>query len=146
MNRETEEKVFRSCVEKYPADVPAEKVEEELELMILEMKHQLQYQSLAAGSVSMPSRQEMESRMAEMKKEAFFSVKSELVLKQVIEQQQFAVTREELEQEAEAMAVRQNTTVEMIRKFFGDDLDMLRRDLLVRKARAYICCGAENKV
>ncbi len=139
MNREVEESVFRSCVEQYPEEVPPEKVEEELNLMILEMKHRMQYQNLASGSILMPTRQEMENQLADMKKEAYYAVKSELVLKRVMEQQSFTVTREELEQEAEAMAARQNTTVEMIRKFFGDDLDMLKQDLLVRKARAYVC-------
>ena len=63
----------------------------------------------------------------------------DLVLKEIIARENFAVTREELEVEAEAMAQRQNTSVEMIKSFFGEELAMLETDVKQRKAMDWIC-------
>ena len=79
----------------------------------------------------------MKERKKEMEKEAYFTVKSRLVLKELIASRKFSVTRRELEAEALAMARRQNTTVEMIKRFFGEEMELLERDLLERKAMDY---------
>ncbi|MCD8152208.1 MAG: hypothetical protein LUD71_03860 [Clostridiales bacterium] len=45
-------------------------------------------------------------------------------------EQDFSVTQEELETAAADMAKRLDASPDMIRTFFGDDLSMLKTDLL----------------
>ena len=49
------------------------------------------------------------------------------------------VSPEELLAEAEAMAERQGTTVEEIKRFFGQDLSLLERDVRENKIRTWAC-------
>ncbi len=50
----------------------------------------------------------------------------------------FEASPEELLAEAEAMARRQNTTVEMVQSFFGKDLAGLTGDVKRRKAKEFL--------
>ena len=47
------------------------------------------------------------------------------------------VSRGELEDEAIALAQREGTSLEDVKRFFGEDLSMLERDVLNRKAREW---------
>jgi len=64
--------------------------------------------------------------------------KVEQVIKSVIQQERIDCTLDELEAEAEEMAKREHSTIEMMRRFFGDDLSLLKGDVLKKKARDYI--------
>lgn len=48
------------------------------------------------------------------------------------------MTDQELQDYAEAMARRQNTTMDMVRRFFGDDLALLAGDVRHQKAEEWI--------
>ena len=68
------------------------------------------------------------------------------MLEKILREQPLPVTREDLEAEAEAIAQRQGTTVEALRRFFEEDLSMLQRDLKQRKAMAWACAQMEEPV
>lgn len=135
----TREDKIRAFVEAYDIEVPAAKVENELNFIMTQLRHGMQYEALSGGELHLDPRGELEAQRAELEKLALFEAKEELVIKDVIAKEGFSVTKEELEAEAEAMAVRQNCTVEMIRGFFGADLAMLERDVKIRKAEDWIC-------
>lgn len=131
------EEAFRAYVERYQIEVPQNQVDEEIKGMVLEYRHRMQYAALSSGVLQTVTEEEMKEQKKEMEKEAYFTVKSKLVLKELIASRKFSVTRRELEAEALAMARRQNTTVEMIKRFFGEEMELLERDLLERKAMDY---------
>ena len=115
-----------------------ELVEKEIQYIRLSMRHRMQYDTLSGGGPHLFPEQELADREEEIQKTAYFEVKSGLVLKAVIEEQGFTAARAELEAEAEAMALRQKTTVDMIKTFFGEELSMLERDVKEQKAREWI--------
>jgi len=136
MNREEKIKAF---VMAYDIEVPAAKVENELNYIKAQLRHGMQYDTLTGGALHIFPEAELEAQRAELEKLAYFEVKQELVLKDIVEQQRFSVTKEELEAEAAAMAARQGCTVEMIQSFFGENLAMLERDVKMKKAEDWIC-------
>ncbi len=139
----TREQAWKQFVENYEIDVPENKVLNEMNLIRMDMRHQMQYDMLTGTETHLFPEMELDQQMDEIRKMAVYEVKSELVMKAVLAKQNFTVTREELEAEAIAMAQRQNTTVEMIKGFFGEDLAMLERDVRERKAMAWAVSQCE---
>ncbi len=131
------EQAWRNYVAAYIIDVPEEKVAAEEDLIRMDMVHRMRYAAMAGGEFHPFPQLEVEEQKDEIHAAAVFEVKSELVVKDIIAKQNFTVTPAELEAEAEAMAKRQNTTVDEIRRFFGEDLAMLAGDIRRNKAIAW---------
>ena len=140
----TEDALWRRYVDAYDIDVPEEAIENELSYITLEMRHRMQYDRLTGGDLHLFPAQELAEQEEELRAAAVFEAKEPRVLKAIIADQGITATREELEAEAVAMADRQQTTVEAIRQVFGDDLAMLERDVLERKARQWALTQRED--
>lgn len=135
----TQEMLFSKYAEQYPLTVPQEAVENELQLLILEEKQRIQYETLTGFAVHLSPQEELNKKMEELQAEALRRAKEMLVLREIMAAQTFPVTPEELEAEAAAIARRQNTTVAELKRFLGEDLAMLQSDLKKRKAAAWAC-------
>ena len=133
------DEIWRGYVEAYDIDVPEEAVQNELEYLRLAMRHNMQYDRLTGGDAHLFPGRELSQQEEELRAAALFEAKEPLVLKRIIAGQGFEVSRQELEAEAAAMAEREGSTVEMVKRFFGDDLKMLERDVLERKAIDWAC-------
>lgn len=132
------EEIWRQYVETYELDVPEELVENELQYIIAEMRHRMQYDTFTGGQPHLFVEMELEQRMDDMRAAALYEAKSDLVMKELLNRHGFTATKEELEAEAAAMAERQRATVDMIKDFFGEDLAMLERDVKERKAMDWV--------
>jgi FKBP-type peptidyl-prolyl cis-trans isomerase (trigger factor) len=126
--------IFDMALEAGDIEVPQDLVDAEVEMMAIEQNHRMKYESLASGSSIVLTQEEMAARLDQIKAEAFKLVKTRLVLRRIIEAEDFDVTREELEEEAKAISLRQRMPIEMVKSFLGEDLASLKEDLLVRKA------------
>ncbi|NLA96073.1 MAG: hypothetical protein GX838_04425 [Clostridiaceae bacterium] len=133
------EDALRKFVEEYEIEVPASLVENEYDFIVLNTRHMMHYDSLSGGGHHPNLEAELSEQEEDMRVAAHYELKSELVLKAVIKEQEISVSRDELEQEALAMARRQNVTMEQIIMFFGEDLAMLERDIKQQKAINWIC-------
>lgn len=133
------ESIVREFVEGFEIDVPQSPVDNELQYLTLEMKHKKQYNALMGGQLLVDMPTDPEKQAEELRKIAFYEIKHKLVIDAMISKHKVSVTREELEDEAVALAERQKTTVELVKKFFGDDLAMLERDVKEKKAIDLIC-------
>ena len=131
-----EEAVLFKLAETYPIDVPESLVENEVQAMVCQLYQEMRYKALRTGE------RDIQDQMEDIQKEARRQVKIRCILQEITETEQIQISREELELEAEAMAERQHTTVREIKSFFGENLDMLREDLLVRKTIQRICKSA----
>lgn len=74
--------------------------------------------------------------------EALRELREEYILQAVIDAEALEVTQQELDAEASAIAVRQHTSIADIKHILGEDFSLLRRDLLLKKARELICDNA----
>lgn len=136
----SKEGAIRKFVRAYDIEVPRELVEEEYQLCLTDMRHKMVYGQMA-GSHHMnlyEQAQAVQDAQEELMEVAYFTVKEELVMKALMTREEFSVTDQELEAYAEAMARRQNTTMDMVRRFFGDDLALLAGDVRRQKAEEWI--------
>ena len=136
----SKEGAIRKFIQQYEIEVPQELVEEEFKLCILDMKHKLVYGQMTGSSCMNPleQAQALEEAQEELREVAYHTVKEDLVMRELLKQDRFRATAKELEAYGQAMAQRQKTSMEMIRKFFGKDLHLLESDVRRQKADAWI--------
>lgn len=134
----TREEKIRQYVLDYDIDVPEEKIKNEYDFIVLDMKHRMQYDTLSTGTRHPDVQGELEAQKDDILKAAVYEAKSELVFKDIIQKQDFTVTAEELQAEAQNMVEREHSTLDMVKRFFGDDLTGLEPDLKRRKAMDWI--------
>lgn len=127
------EDMWRDFVLAYDIEVSEDAVNNELEYIKLDMRHRMQYDRLTGGNAHLFPSQELAEQDEELRMLALFEAKEPKVQRRIIEQEGLVASKEELEAEALAMAKRQNTTIEAVKAFFGEDLAMLERDVLNKK-------------
>ena len=130
---------WRRYVLAYPIEVAQEDVEEELYVIKQDMKHRMIYEQMSGGEMHPFPEMELEEQKDELLKAAVFEVKEPLVLKDLTKKLEITVTPEELLAEGEAIAKRQNSTLDEVKRFFGQDLAFLERDVRESKIRAWAC-------
>ena len=137
----TKEEAWRDYVEKYDLEVPQDQLEKEMRMIRTDLMHRMRYDTMSGGAIHPFPELELENQKEEIYAAALWEVKSELVMRDLIQTLDITVTKEELESEAKAMAQRQNTTVTEIKRFFGEDLSMLEWDIKKQKAMTLVFSG-----
>ncbi|WP_206812967.1 trigger factor [Paradesulfitobacterium ferrireducens] len=137
--------IIDKVLEANDIEVPQDLVDDEVKMMVIELKHKMKYESMSSSGYFDFMQDDMADRMEEFREEAFKLVKIRLVLKGIIEAENFEVTKEDLEVEAKAISVRQQMPIEMVKDFLGEDLESLKDDLLVRKAIDFVYANAVIK-
>lgn len=133
------EEKWRRYVLAYDIAVAQEDVEEELYIIRSDMKHRMIYEQMSGGEMHPFPDMELEEQKDALLEAAVFEVKEPLVLKDLAKKHDFAVTPEELLAEGEAIAKRQNSTLDEVKRFFGKDLAFLERDVRENKIREWAC-------
>lgn len=136
--------LWREYVEAYDIDVPAARIEEEYELIRADLKHRMMYEQMSGGEAHLFPDAELADQEDGLRAAALFEAKEPLVLRDLTKKLDVSVSYEELLAEAEDVAKRQNTTVDNLKRFFGDDLALLERDVRESKIRDWVC-GQANQ-
>lgn len=131
----TNEERWRAYVLAYDVEVSQEDVEEELYRVRADMKHRMVYAQMSGGEPHPFPEMELAEQTDALMEAAVFEVKESLVLKDLAAKVDVTVTKEELLAEAEAIAAREGSTLDMLRRFFGEDFALLERDVRDRKIR-----------
>ena len=130
---------WRAYVAAYDIEVPEERIEREYEMVRADMKHRMMYAQMSGGETHLFPDMELAEMEGDLREAALFEAKEPLVLRDLTKKLDVVVTPEELLAEAEAMAKRQSTTVDEIKRFFGEDLSLLERDVRENKIREGAC-------
>ena len=133
------EEAWRAYVLSYDIEVSQEDVEEELYLIRADMKHRMMYAQMAGGEAHPFPEMELAEQTDALMEAAVFEVKEPRVLKDLAAKLDVSVTPAELEAEGEAIAQRQNSTLDEVKRFFGEDLALLERDVREHKIREWAC-------
>lgn len=133
----TDEELWRRYVLAYDIEVSQERVEEELRLIRADLKHRMMYEQMSGGELHAFPDMELEGQRDEILEAAVFEAKELSVLRDLASKLDVTVTADELLAHAEGIARREGSTVEMLRRFFGDDLSVLERDVRDRKIREW---------
>lgn len=130
---------WMNYVRTYPLTVSEEAVQNEIEYFKAQARHCLRYDTLTGGAPHPFAELEIAKREEEIHEAAWLEAKSDMVIKELLKNHPVSVTENELRQEAEAICKRQNTTMELVRRFFGDDFSGLTREVQIRKAIDQVC-------
>ncbi len=120
---------WRAYVIDYPVEVSRERVEEELYLIRADLKHRMVYEQMSGGPVHAFPEAELEEQRDQIFEAALFEAKEPLVLRKLTDELDIEVTPAELLAEGEAIASRDGSTLDELRRFFGEDLALLERDV-----------------
>ncbi|MBN1317324.1 MAG: hypothetical protein JXA42_17710 [Anaerolineales bacterium] len=137
--------IIEKILEANDIEAPQDLVDYETRMMAVELYKNRQYERMLSGEDLGFMPDDMADHMEALSKKAFKQVKTRLILEGIIEAENLQITQEELEAEAKAIAVRQQTPVEAVKDFLGEDLALLKDDLLVRKAIDLIYINAVIK-
>ena len=111
-----------------------EEIEAETSQTFIGISQNLKYQAMMTGDYTAFNQFQSARSREEVRENVISHYKTEKILKSIIEQEQLDATLPELEAEAAAMARRETMSLDMIKTFFGDDLLMIKNDLLKKKA------------
>ena len=129
--------IIDQTAERFGIIVPQEKVENEATAMRMELQYRMQYRRLTSGNPYV-DQEALQQELNAIELEAYRQVKTQLVLERVVKEEDLSVTQQELEEEAQAIATRQNMSLDMVKDFLGESLEPIRKDLLLRKAEEWI--------
>jgi trigger factor len=133
-----EDAVIAGVVKASDMEVPEDELEETVAYMTSGHFQRMKYDTMFAGRMYMPTPDESAEQIRLIREEAYRSIKTELVLKQIADAEKLEVSPAELEEEAAKIAERQEMSLTMIKDFLGEDLVSLRHDLLLKKAVDFV--------
>jgi len=129
-------------IESVDFDLAQTVYENDVKMLAHGLGQQMKYEAMARGEFLNPLDEGMDNRMREIEEEVVKQLKAELLLNAIIQAERLDVTREELEEGAKAISIRQKMSVEMVKDFLGDDLAALRKDMLTKKALDLVLVNA----
>ena len=141
--QELTERLLDKIIEDNHIRVDEAEASAEIEYTLTGTLQSMKYQRLIGGGGHLPDQEEVERLREEIRRETLRSMKLKKLLESVIEQEDIRVSQHELEQEAEAMARRQNMSVDMVKRFFGEDLSGLEGEVRAGKAVRFIVQSAD---
>lgn len=132
------ERVIKHLIARNEIPVDMAEIESEAEYNFKASMQSIRYDVLFGRAPEPEIEVDPEALMAEIREDLILEQKENYILTKIIESEGFEAAPEELLAEAEAMARRQNTTVEMVQSFFGKDFAGLAGDVKKRKAKDFL--------
>ncbi len=115
---------------------PEEKVEQELRMEWAGFCQTMRYRAMG-GDHQMEKIDPDEWRES-IRNEIIRDYQTEIILKFIIEEENLSVSREELEAAARELAEKEHTTLEMVRRFMGEDFSLMKKEVLYKKAKNFL--------
>ena len=130
-------RIFDYIISENKIIIPENEIDAEVERQLLGYLQRAKYQMLFGGrDFEMPA--DKETLAVDIRQHVIREYKIKRILEYVIDQEQLSVENDELLHEAEALAARQNSTLEMVKRFMGEDFHLLHKDVLLNKAKKFL--------
>lgn len=88
---------------------------------------------------------DLEEWQREIRREIIRDQKVEWILNAVIDREKLTVSFQELEEMAIKLAEEEQTTLEMVQRFMGEDYALLKKDALYEKAKRWMAAKAKRE-
>ncbi len=134
--------LLQALIDRNPFDVPDGMVEEQLQVLVDELRYQEALRGRDPRKVNFS-----EAQMRDLRIRSAFACKGGLILEHVVKTENLAVTDDDLEAKYQEMADERGQTVEAIRGYFlkDDAVEMLRERLLEERTLDWLLERAEIK-
>ena len=129
------DKVIEAVANLIPVEIPEKMVDAEIDNMLNEFNQQLSYQGLSLEQYIQFTGGSMDDFRGQVRGDALARVKTSLVIEQVVAQENFEISEEEVDAELVKIAEMQGQPVEDVKKIFErDNFEFLKSNLKSRKA------------
>jgi hypothetical protein len=132
------EEILDKIIETNDIYLSKDQVDSETDYTLVSISQNLKYKAMIDGDYAAYETFNATADRDNIREQVVRRLKVDKILKSVVRQEHLVLTRDDLEDEAKAMAARQQTSIEMIERFFGRDFAMLETDLLLRKALDFL--------
>ncbi len=137
--------VMEKIYEANPVELPEVMIQDELSVMLDELKQQLQYQGATVEMYCQLTGKTEDDLKADMKDDAVRRVSSRLIVKAIADKEGITASDEDVENELVDMAAEYGMDVETFKKFFPESNNKyIKQDLRLRKAVEF--CYAQAKI
>lgn len=133
-DRETEDAIVKKITESATVEIPDALIDNQIDRMIQETEYRLSYQGLKFADYLKYVGQTEEDFRKGCREHAEQTVKSQLVIQKVIEQEKIEATEEDVENRVAEMAKAQNRPVPDVKKNMGArQLDYIKDEIVIKK-------------
>jgi len=127
-------------------DVPNMMIEEEIDNMINAFDHELRSQGMGFEQYLSYIQKDILEFRSELKDEAYKKVKTRMIISKIAEQEDFAITKEDIDAEIEMMAGQYRMEADKVKEILGEkQLQFMEKDLKMKKAVDFIFESAKIK-
>ena len=128
------ERIIDKLIETNDIELPSD-IDDEIDYVFKGTVQNMRYQNMFGAGRGANDGIDFEQIREDASDEVIREYKTEQILKSIIEQEKFDCTAKELEEAAKKIAEKQDTTLDLVKKFMGEDYSLLKGDLLKEKAR-----------
>lgn len=137
-----EEWLFDQIIRQSDIFISEEEVEQEINMELAGFLQTMRYRAMAGDHEL--EEVDLDEWKEDIRKEIIRDHQVEVILRVVIEQEKLTVSFEELEEAAVQLAKKEQTTLEMVRRFMGEDYALLKKDTLYRKAKDFLIMSSRS--
>lgn len=133
-DRETEDAIVKKVTENATVEIPDALIENQIDRMVQETEYRLSYQGLKFADYLKYVGQTEEDFRKGCREHAEQTVKSQLVIQKIIEQEKIEATEEDVENKVEEMAKSQGRPAPDVKKNLGArQLDYIKDEIVIKK-------------
>lgn len=123
-------------------DVPDIMVEDEIDMMIKEFDNNLKMQGMNLENYLKFVEGGMETFRSDISGDARNRVKNRMIIKKIAEQEDFAVTDAEIDEELESLGKQYNMELAKVKEVMGEQLDSVKENIKFKKAVNFVSDNA----
>lgn len=123
-------------------DVPDIMVEDEIDMMIKEFDNNLKMQGMDLENYLKFVEGGMETFRSDISGDARNRVKNRMIIKKIAEQEDFAVTDAEIDEELESLGKQYNMELAKVKEVMGEQLDSVKENIKFKKAVNFVSDNA----
>ena len=123
-------------------DVPDIMVEDEIDMMIKEFDNNLKMQGMNLENYLKFVEGGMEIFRFDISGDARNRVKNRMIIKKIAEQEDFAVTDAEIDEELESLGKQYNMELAKVKEVMGEQLDSVKENIKFKKAVNFVSDNA----
>lgn len=128
--------ILDQIIEEAQIPYSEERVQQEVEMEYAGFLQQMRYRAMG-GDLSMEEI-DIDEWKSDIRKEIIREYQVTPILVHVIAEEHLEVSYEELEAEAKRIADQDQTNLDMVKRFMGEDYALLRKDVLYKKAKEHL--------
>lgn len=133
-DRELEDAMIKEITAKTTVVIPDAMIESQIDYMVQEMSYRLSYQRLKLEDYLKYMGKTMEEYRTSLREQAEDTVKSQLVISQIIENEKIEALDEEVEERVNKMAEAQGKKAPDVKKNMGaKQLDYIKNEIIIKK-------------